>query len=144
MYRTLEADGAGRAKALAAWIAHLRQGWSQVRIETVEQGPATTLPAGTDVKVRAQVQLGQLSPQDVAVETYVGRVNPAGDIVEPTSKPMEPTAQDKSGVWSFETTTPCARSGMHGLAVRVRPKHPDLAGAFLPGLIRWAGAEEPS
>jgi hypothetical protein len=27
---------------------------------------------------------------------------------------------------------------MHGLTVRVRPSHPDLAVAFLPGLIAWA------
>ena len=138
LYRTLEADDAARAKALAAWAARIRQGWPQVRIETVEQGPDTTLPVGTQIKVRAQVQLGELSPQDVSVEIYVGLVNPTGDIVEATSKPMEPLTQDSSGLWSFETTAPCGRSGMHGLTVRLRPKHANLADGFLHGLMTWA------
>ena len=138
LYRSLDADGAARARALAAWTARLRNEWSHVRIEKVEQGPANTLPVGTDVRVRAQVQLGKLSPQDVAVEIYVGRVDPAGDIIEAAVQPMEHATQNGSGVWLFETTSPCGRSGMHGVTVRLRPKHPDLAGAFLPGLMCWA------
>ncbi len=138
LYRTLDADGAARAKALAAWAARVRQSWSRVRVEMVQQGPEATLPVGTEIGVRAQVQLGQLSPQDVSVEIYVGLVDPSGDIVEATSKPMEPVSQDGSGLWLFETKAPCGRSGMHGLTVRVRPKHPDLANGFLPGLMSWA------
>jgi glycogen phosphorylase len=140
LYRTLEADGAARAKALAAWAAHVRQEWSHVGVERVEQGPATTLPVGEDIKVRAQVRLGQLSPQDVAVEIYVGQVNPDGDIIGAAAKPMEPATHNGSGIWSFEITTPCGRSGMHGVTVRLRPKHADLGGACLPGLICWADA----
>lgn len=143
-YRTLEAEGAAGARSLAAWAARLRQEWSHVRIETVEQGPGTTLPVGTDIQVRARVRLGQLSPQDVAVEIYLGRLDHDGDIVQATSKPMEPTNHDGSGTWSFESTTPCAQSGMHGVTVRLRPKHPHLAGTFLPGLICWADAAQSS
>lgn len=138
LYRTLEADSAARAKTLAAWAAHVRQEWSHVRVERVEQGPSATLPVGTDIRVQAQVRLGQLSPQDVAVEAYVGRVNPSGEIVEATSTPMEPATHHGTGTWSFEATIPSTQSGMHGVTVRLRPKHADLAGAFLPGLICWA------
>jgi glycogen phosphorylase len=142
LYRNLEADGAARARQLAAWAVRIRQSWPQVRVETVEQGPETTLPVGTEIRVQAQVRLGELSPRDVSVETYVGLVNPTGDIVEATSKPMEPVTQDSSGLWSFETTAPCGRSGMHGLTVRLRPKHPDLADAFLHGFMSWAEIEQ--
>jgi len=44
-YRALETDGASRAKALAAWIARLRQEWQNIRIEAVEQAPDAT-PGG--------------------------------------------------------------------------------------------------
>ncbi len=140
LYRDLEANGAARAKELASWIARVRQEWPQVHIETVEQGPGVTLPVGTKVQVRARVRLGALSPQDVAVELHLGRLNPDGEIVEPASVPMKPTAGGSQGSTVFETTTPCGRSGLHGLTVRVRPHHPDLAVPFLPGLIRWADA----
>ena len=53
---------------------------------------------------------------------------------------MKPAEQDGLGNFLFEATTPCARSGLHGLTVRVRPQHADLPVAFLPGLIFWADA----
>jgi len=34
--------------------------------------------------------------------------------------------------------TSVSRSGLHGFTVRVRPNHPDMSVAFLPGLICWA------
>ena len=87
-YRALETDGASRAKALAAWIARLRQEWRHVRIEAVEQAPDATLAVGTEVQVRTRVQLGSISPEDVAVEFYLGRLNPAGDFINAISAPM--------------------------------------------------------
>jgi hypothetical protein len=38
---------------------------------------------------------------------------------------------------------PSARSGMHGYAIRLLPKHADSVNAFLPGLIKWAQASSP-
>ena len=81
-YRALETDGASRAKALAAWIARLRQEWPLIRIEAVEQAPDAILAVGTEVRVRTRVQLGSLSPEDVAVEFYLGRLNPAGGFID--------------------------------------------------------------
>lgn len=136
-YRALEADGAARARSLAAWMARLRREWPNVHIEGVEQGPGANLPVGTNIHVRARVRLGSLAPQDVAVELYMGRLDAAGEIVDATSIAMKPAAQDGNKT-VFEATTPCGRSGMHGFTVRVRPSHPDLAVPFLTGLISWA------
>jgi starch phosphorylase len=140
LYRALEASGAARAKSLAAWTVRVRQQWPQVRIESVEQGPSVTLLVGAGLQVRARVQLGSLSAQEVAAELYLGRLNPAGDIVDAASVPMKPAELDGQGNVLFEATTPCARSGLHGLIVRVRPHHTDLPVAFLPGLICWSNA----
>jgi glycogen phosphorylase len=137
-YCALEADSAARAKSLAAWISRVRQQWPHVCVEVVEQEPSVTLPVGADVQVRARVQLGSLSPQDVAVELCLGPLNAAGDIVDATAVPMDPAEQDIHHKCLFVATTPCARSGLQGLTVRVRPRHVDLATPFLPGLIRWA------
>ena len=140
LYRALEGSGAARAKSLAAWTVRVRQQWAHVHIESVEQGPSATLLVGAGLQVRARVQLGSLSAQEVAVELYLGRLNPAGDIVDAASVPMKPAEQDGQGNFLFEATTPCARSGLHGLIVRVRPHHTDLPVAFLPGLICWSNA----
>ena len=137
-YRALETDGAARARRLAEWIARVRQGWPEVRIAGVEQGPAATLPVGTHVRVRAHVGLGSLTPQDVAVELYLGRLDAAGDLLGAAVVAMQPAGQTVHGNCVFEATTPCGQSGLHGLTVRVRPAHPDLQVPFLPGLMVWA------
>jgi glycogen phosphorylase len=139
-YSALEADDGARAKALASWIARVRQEWPRVRIGVIEQGPKGTLPIGTKVRVRTRVQLGSLLPQDVAVELYLGRLNPAGDFVHAESTPMEAVEKDERGNFSFETVTACPESGMHGFTIRVRPHHADLNAPFLPGLICWASS----
>ena len=139
-YRALEKDNAARAKAHAVWTARLHEAWSHVRVEAVELGPKRTLTVGAEAQVRACVQLGSLLPQDVAVELYLGRLNPAGDFVEAVVTPMKPVDQGDGGNFSFEAVTACPRSGMHGFTVRIRPAHPDLSVPFLPGLICWADA----
>ena len=139
-YCTLAMDSAARAKALAIWIARLHEEWSHVRVEAVEVGPKRTLTVGEEVQVRARVQLGSLLPQDVVIELYLGRLNPAGDLVEAVVTPMKPVDRDDRGSSSFEAVTACPRSGMHGFTVRIRPDHPDLSVPFLPGLICWADA----
>jgi len=80
-----------------------------------------------------------LSPQDVAVELYVGRVNPNGDLVEGQAVAMEPEGQHCNGTYNYVVETSIARSGLHGFTVRVRPSHPDMPVTFIPGLICWAG-----
>jgi glycogen phosphorylase len=142
-YRALEGDRAARARSLATWIARVREQWPQVRITVVEYGPDTTLPVGTQLQVKASVQLGSLSPEDVAVELYLGRLNPAGDIVNADFTPMKAMKSDGHGKLLLEAATPCSHSGMHGFTVRVRPYHPDLAVPFLPGLIGWADPAAP-
>jgi starch phosphorylase len=142
-YRALEGDRAARARSLATWIARVREQWPQVRITVVEYGPDTTLPVGTQLQVKASVQLGSLSPEDVAVELYLGRLNPAGDIVNADFTPMKALKSDSHGKLLFEAATPCSHSGMHGFTVRVRAYHPDLAVPFLPGLIGWADPAAP-
>jgi glycogen phosphorylase len=137
-YGALEMDSSARAKALASWVSRVRQAWPHIRVDTVDRGSKSTLTIGSKVRVRAHVRLGSLSPQDVAVELYLGRLDPGGEIIQADLTPMEPADQDNQGNFLFEAVTSCPESGMHGFTVRVRPHHPDLSVPFLPGLICWA------
>lgn len=143
-FRKLEADDAARARGLAAWIERVRAAWPQVRVLSVENGHGPGLPVGAQVRANARVQLGALTPDDVAVELYLGLVDPDGEIHEAETTLMKAAGRDPQGRYRYETVTvPCKRSGLHGFTVRIRPHHPDLPAAegavpFLPGLITWA------
>ena len=138
-YLQLDADGAARAKALAAWMNRVRVEWPQVRVEKVDDGPSSGLPVGTKTRIGARLNLGALKPEDVAVELYLGRMDPNGEIVDAQPTSMQPVQQLDQGRYLFEATAvPCCKSGLHGYTVRVLPQHPDLPTRFLPGLIAWA------
>jgi starch phosphorylase len=137
-FRTLDADGARRARALAAWQHRIVTEWPRVRIAAVEQRAGDALPVGASVHVGARVQLGSLSSDDVAVEIYLGRLSGAGEFVDASAIDMKTSAAWGAGAYLFEAEARCCRSGLHGYTVRVRPKHPDLATPFLPALMSWA------
>ena len=138
-YQELAADGAARARALAAWLERVRTAWPQVRIEAVDDGPASGLAVGTTARIGARLSLGGLTPDDVEVELYLGRLDPNGEILDAETLPMKPAGRNEQGWFLFEATAvPCCRSGLQGYTVRVLPRHPDLATPFLPGLIAWA------
>ncbi len=137
-YRKLDADAGAGARALAAWVARIEHGWSQVRIESVTGGPGQSLPVRTRIAASARIRLGPLAPSDVAVQLYFGPVNAQGEIVEPRPVPMTPSGTESQGCWVFEAAaTACCQSGLHGYTVRVLPQHPDLANPYLPGLVAW-------
>ncbi|HEX5083225.1 MAG TPA: alpha-glucan family phosphorylase [Blastocatellia bacterium] len=135
----LTADGMARARALAAWKERVRDQWSRVRIESVTAGSLDGVHVNSEIKARAEVLLGALTPDDVSVELYVGLVNADGKITGARAIPMSPAGDGGAGRYCFEVrSVACCRSGLHGFTVRALPRHPDLIAQSLPGLIVWA------
>ncbi len=141
IFRRLSEQDAARARALAAWLERVRAAWPQVRVEAVESR-LRELKVGERLTVRVRVHLGELTPDDVNVEMYLGRVDADGEIQDAAVAGMQATGERSGGSWVFQgSAAPCCRSGRHGYTVRVLPSHPDLTVAFLPGLITWAGPD---
>jgi starch phosphorylase len=137
-FRALEADGARRARELAATMARIRDQWRDVSVANVEDGPSRVVPVDHVMRVRAQVRLGQLTPRDVVVELYVGRVDMDGELTDGTAIAMQTDGKLSDGRYGYVVDTGIARSGLHGFTVRVRPCHPDMPASFVPGLMCWA------
>ncbi len=137
-FRALEADNAARAKALAAALARIRREWNNVWVGKVEEAPAVSVAVSSTIQVRAQVHLGSLTPDDVIVELYVGRVDTQGEIVDGVAVPMQSEGKETDAIYGYTGQTSVQRSGRHGFTIRVRPNHPDLSAPFSPGLVCWA------
>ena len=137
-YEMLTAEGATRSRALASWTARVAANWNNVRVESVDGTENGDLAVGDRLTVRAHLRLGALTPDDVGVELYLGRLNADGDFADSLAVPMHLTGS-ANGTFLFEAATvPCSRSGIHGYTVRVMPFHPDEARSMIPGLIAWA------
>ena len=68
----LAANGYQGAKALAAWKANVQKQWSDVSRRGSRATRTSSPDLGTPQEVLAQVRLGSLTPEDVAVQLVHG------------------------------------------------------------------------
>ena len=135
----LVADNMVKAKDLSHWKQRVWSGFGNVRIEHVSDDmSAIGAHVGKDVRVEAMVDLGQLSPSDVAVELYYGRLDDDGQLTDGVPLPMQEVGKEGEHRIRYGVAMPCIRSGLTGYTVRVLPTHPQLSDARDMGMIRWA------
>jgi starch phosphorylase len=136
-YFHLVKNGLSEGVDLALWLKHVEEQWGKVKVESVEPTDGGPIRVGAEYKVRATVQLGELTPRDVLVELYHGEVDATGGITAGKPTPMTDGDSPTGGLHKFEGAITCKSSGQRGFAVRVRPNHTNFPRNFQPGLIRW-------
>lgn len=149
-WRYLTAEAMARAKAFSQWKADIRESWPQCEVKDVtmrvlegdvseEMNPRQPqLKVGSQLAVRALIKLGSISPDDVSVELYHGPVDTWGNIREGDAVRMDfEKPADEQGEHWFTGSMPCKKTGQHGVAVRILPKHTDLVNPHELGLILW-------
>jgi starch phosphorylase len=138
-YASLTENHLKGAKALAEWRRTVLHAWPQIHVEEVRtKNPGhDPLHVGGHLEVIARILLGDLTPKDVEVQLYCGRVDNAGQIPHPTTVEMRHNGHHDGKVWIYTGTIPCDTTGQHGFAVRVLPSHPSLPSVFEPGLVVW-------
>jgi len=118
-------DDFQRSRGLVRWTRHLERAWPSVAVTATSYDE---LDAGSGhFEVSAQVQLGELEPDDVAVELVYGPVGLDGDLDDPEVVPMMLAGDGYHSGWRryrAEVTFP--RAGTFGYTVRVVPSHPDI------------------
>jgi starch phosphorylase len=135
-YQALVGTQFERAKRLADWLTRVRQHWPEVQVVGVDTNGVDELVAGSMIDVRASVRLGQLSPDDVAVELYHGALDADQDIVDGQATALTYASVERD-VYHFAGQVCCDSSGPRGYTLRVLPRNQDLSSPFVPGLIVW-------
>jgi glycogen phosphorylase len=128
------------ARQLAAWRRKMEEAWSSVAIEQVATGDGDR-PVGDEMPVRVLVRLGGLMPEEVVVEAVHGDVDGGGELHGTESVSLAP-ADRRDGAVVFQGAVPCSRTGLRGLAVRVRPApRLNVENAFEGGFLTWWEAD---
>jgi starch phosphorylase len=134
---SLTADGLARARALCAWRDRIASAWPAVRIETVTDHAPRPIRSGEQVAITADVHLGALSPAEVEVEVYFGRLRADQTIGAGSSLPLGHAADLGGGRHRFEGRVPARESGEHAFAIRVLPRNEALPNPFASRLLAW-------
>lgn len=126
-----------QAKEFAAWKDRVRRAWPQLRVVSVDTSGIGNEPSvGNVMTVRAYLDLGGLTPDDVQVQTVTGRVDHSEELHEVTEVPMAYVGNGDG--YRYEAQLPLARSGPIGYTVRVLPRHRLLAADAELGLVATA------
>ena len=149
-FEYLKGSDLERSKKLTAWGSNLRKYWSDIRIKDVDLDVADSddaykmgamepqLKVGGELCIKAEVQLGKVEPDHVAVEIYYGNVDSKGNVKDGSTAEMKMVEKsDENGTYLFAGYVPCRVSGQHGFSVRVIPKHEDLVNPLDMCLVHW-------
>jgi starch phosphorylase len=135
--RALASDGIAGAVRQARDIAHLRAGWSALRVEQVEADTSEPLGVRQTLHVSATIHLGALAPGDVKVQLYSGRLDNESRLVHARSIDMKHEQDLGGGRHQYAVDVQTTTSGRHGFAVRIVPGGETFDGLIVPGLIHW-------
>ncbi len=136
-YAQLTGDNLKSAADLSLWRRKLVREWSHIKIENVEGDGKDAMRVGAEFEVHARINLGSLTPDDVAVQLFHGIIDNADNIPEPSIAMMATNGDHTGSSWAFQGKIRCQSSGHYGYAVRVLPRHAHLGNAFEPGLVCW-------
>ncbi|HZO56789.1 MAG TPA: alpha-glucan family phosphorylase [Bryobacteraceae bacterium] len=104
------------------WMQRVRSMWDGTRI--VDIGPKLDNPAvnGHALTVRAVIDLGGLTPDDVRVEAVVGRIGVEGFLEDTTVVQLTPNGE-AGGATVFTREFLPGHTGRLGMSVRLMPNH---------------------
>jgi starch phosphorylase len=126
------------ARDLARWKSSMQRLWPQVRIDETEAEMNGDITIGTMIPVRTKVFVGDLPPEDVAVDVYFGVLDSRGNIIGGELVPLKPSQNLGQATYLFTGEIESRFCGRHGFMVRAMPKHSKLGTIYEPGFILWA------
>jgi glycogen phosphorylase len=136
---TLAADGFAQAKALAGWRVAIEQHWPEVKIVNIETDKQDEMLVGDELAVRATLDPGLLSAQDIRVEVYSGAVDTKGNFQGANSVQMQLDVLSDPKRPQFSAVLTAPHSGHYGFTIRVFPDHANLSHKYATYRVTWAG-----
>lgn len=126
----------GKAEAVAAWRRKIAENWYRVNVTDITPQPETAILMGDKVNFKARVVLGNLAPEDIQVELYLGQRGTLGDIVKEDAIDMTCTGKD-GDAYLYEVSMSPLNSGRQDYALRILPFNTNIPHVLTPLFIRW-------
>ena len=135
----LQKEKWSKAIELADWKEKVKKKWSLIKVGKVLNGKnSRSIFVGEEFPVDAEINLGELTPDDVEVQLYFGPVEKQ-DNPEYSSTVIMSPAKSTDGVVKYKGNIVTKHSGQQGFTIRIVPKNPMLINPFEVGVVYWAG-----
>ena len=140
-FNILIRDSASKARELARTRLRLAQLWKHIRLSEPKLAIDADFMVGDTFRITIEVFLGELSPDDVEVQIYHGRVRNSDLLEGSRAETMWLQETVSEGTHIYACTITCSDSGRFGYTARVIPGG-DQVLSNTPGLITWAGNQD--
>ncbi|MDF1610598.1 alpha-glucan family phosphorylase [Stygiobacter electus] len=125
------------AKEFSAWKTKLYENWNRIKfINITEEGKNDEFKVGMKYPIIAEIELGDLTPDDVEVQIYFGKVDNGSNANKFVN--MENIPKKGKEHYYYRGEIDCNATGQFGYTLRVLPKHDILINPFELGLVKWA------
>ena len=129
-----------KAREFTIWKSKLLANWSQIKfIKTGVLESENKVKVNSKYSLSAEVFLGDLTPQDIEVQIYYGKVDQWEDTSNNYAIKMDYISTDeKTNAHKFIGEIICEITGHFGFTFRILPKHELLINPFELSVIHWA------
>jgi starch phosphorylase len=136
-YHSLLNNKAKAAKKLARQHERLNSNWTNIHVSQPVPDKSGPFRVGDTFQVACDVDLGELTPDEVDVEIYYGLVKSIETLTASDTELMHVSEDRGNGNYMYSCALTCRISGRYGFTARVIPRGDDYI-RFAPGLISWA------
>ncbi|MEE4364149.1 MAG: alpha-glucan family phosphorylase [Desulfotignum sp.] len=136
----LTENTARKAKDLALTQSRLNALWSHIRLSKPKITPSSDFAVGESFSIVLEVFLGELTPEEVEVQIYHGKLRGTGQMDGSRAETMELQNTIAPGTHIYGCRVICSDSGRFGYTARVIPRG-DPVLSNTPGLITWVGPD---
>ncbi len=116
--------------------------WSGIRVSTPKLITEADFIVGDTFRITLQVFLGELTPEEVEVQIYHGKVKSSDHLEDSRAETMWLQETISEGSHIYACTITCSDSGRYGYTARVIPKGDEVLNSHTPGLITWVHGED--
>ena len=122
----IKANDYALAREIAAWKKHVRREWENVAVISETRPDASyDLSMGNEFKSEVVLSMGNLSPEDIGVETIFASMDAHGQLHINEVKEYTPV-EFADGVCKYQVSILPDKTGMYQVASRVFAKNPLL------------------
>lgn len=125
-----------KIKEFVNWKKRIKENWNSINVNEVKCSCNDEIVVGKYVKIEAKVFLGNLSPEDVSIEIFYGKLN-GSDTLETGNTVEMKVVGRTNDYYNYVGEIPNEMTGLKGYTIRVLPKHHMFTNKFEMGLIYW-------
>jgi len=120
------------------WKKELYKNWQDIVIEEEKNLDNISIDAGNCIEVRCKVKLPNISPENIEVQTYYGKINDNGILEKIAVIPMQMVNSDEEEKeYYYQSRIELTTGGDYGYTFRVMPKHKMILDSENLNLVKW-------